>query len=332
MNEKIKVSVIVAVYKSEKFLAKLLDSLVAQTYKNIEVILVDDGSPDDSGAICDKYASIDSRFSVIHKSNGGACDARNAGLNTVTGQYVTIIDGDDWLENDYIEYLLSMALEYSADMSMSENIFTTRDRKQISQDYIRVYSNDKAATDIIYQKIPVGPWNKLYKTEMIKKNGLSFSVPWSGEGLYFSCMAAQYSNRVVVGKRKVYNYRLNNTNSGLTHYNVRMGTNSIKNVRYIGRVSIVNSKQYRRSLEWHLWANYYYILFLIIATDSCTENNCLYADCISNIRRRLISVLIHSDFSLKAKIKMLLQGLFPVKCACMELNKSRRALAADKME
>ena len=93
MNEK--VTIIVAIYKSEKFLDKMIKSIIAQTYTNLEIILIDDGSPDNSGKICDMYAKTDDRIIVIHKENGGACEARNVGLKQATGEYVTIIDGDD---------------------------------------------------------------------------------------------------------------------------------------------------------------------------------------------------------------------------------------------
>ena len=83
-----KVSAIVAIYKSEKFLPKLLDSIIAQTWKNLEILLIDDGSPDNSGIICDEYAKKDHRIRVIHKKNGGACEARNVGLAEATGEYI----------------------------------------------------------------------------------------------------------------------------------------------------------------------------------------------------------------------------------------------------
>ena len=93
-----KVSIVVPVYKSEAFLPKLIDSVLGQSYTNFELILVDDESPDNSGKICDDYAQKDKRILVIHKKNGGCCDARNKGLEVATGEYLMLADGDDWLE------------------------------------------------------------------------------------------------------------------------------------------------------------------------------------------------------------------------------------------
>ncbi|MDR1774326.1 MAG: glycosyltransferase, partial [Clostridioides sp.] len=197
-----KVSIVIPLYKSEKFLTKLLDSIMNQTYKNIEIILVDDGSPDTSGEIADNYAKKDNRFLVIHKENGGCCDARNKGLEKASGEYLMFADGDDWMELDCIEYLVRIAEDNGCEMSTTDAIFTTRNREQNNFDSIRVMNKSDAVASIINTfYIPVGPWNKLYSMKIVKENNLSFSVPWFGEGLYFSAMAAQYSNKMAVGHR-----------------------------------------------------------------------------------------------------------------------------------
>ena len=113
-----KISVIVPVYKVEPYLRKCLDSIVNQTYRNLEIILVDDGSPDNCGAICDEYAAGDGRIRVIHQENGGVSSARNAGLSAVTGEWVGWVDSDDWIEPDMYEYLLKNALEQNADIAV----------------------------------------------------------------------------------------------------------------------------------------------------------------------------------------------------------------------
>ena len=327
-----KVSVIVAIYKSEKFLEKLINSIINQTWHNLEILLIDDGSPDGSGLICDKYANEDDRIVVIHKENGGACEARNVGLEHATGEYVVIIDGDDWLELDYVEYLMNLIHQTGAEMSMTDHIFTTRDRIQITQDEFKKLSSEDAFCMIVYPKIPIGPWNKIYKTSMLKKNHITFSVPWSGEGLYFSTMAAQCSNYVALGHKKIYNYRLNNTGSGLTNFKLVMGTNALENIKNIGETRIVKTKRTNNAVRWHIWKNYNYVLFLIIATNSQDENHDLFEECKKNIRKDLIYVLVHSELGLKTKMRMLVQGLFPVWFAKRDLRKQRAALAIDTME
>ncbi|MCM1262118.1 MAG: glycosyltransferase [Butyrivibrio sp.] len=249
-------------------------------------MLVDDGSPDSSGEICDGYAKQDRRIQVIHKKNGGACEARNAGLNLATGEYVSIIDGDDWLELDYVEYLLNLAESSKSNMAMTDKVFTTRDRNrvQIKDDKTEVWTSERAAASII-SYIPIGPWNKLYSMELLKTHNISFSVPWSGEGLYFSFMAAQYSNHVAVGHKKIYNYRRNNAESGLTNYNVQMGINAVWNIRNIKKNIAYDSKIIHDAVNWHIWKNYHFLAFLIIATHSQKQYENEYNECLKEQRK-----------------------------------------------
>lgn len=112
MNREKLISVIVPVYNVEEYLARCVDSILAQTYENLEVILVDDGAKDASGVICDAYAAKDSRVKVIHKENGGLSSARNAGLEAATGEYIAFVDSDDWIEPDAYAHLLKVMEKY----------------------------------------------------------------------------------------------------------------------------------------------------------------------------------------------------------------------------
>ena len=113
-----KITVIVPVYNVENYLNKCLDSLINQTYKNLEIIVINDGSTDNSGTICQEYAQKDNRIVYIEKENGGLSDARNAGLDRMTGSYVTFVDSDDWIEQDYVEVLYNKLTEHQADVSV----------------------------------------------------------------------------------------------------------------------------------------------------------------------------------------------------------------------
>lgn len=330
--DRIKVSLIVAIYKSEKFLPKLIESILNQTYKNIEVLLVDDGSPDSSGLICDQYAEKDNRIKVIHKENGGACEARNTGLLNATGEYIAIIDGDDWLEPDFVEYLLKIALETKSDMALSDKIFTTRDREQTVDDKIEVWTPAQAATAIIYPKMEIGPWNKLYKSSLLRDNDITFSVPWSGEGLYFASTAAQCANQVGVGHRKIYNYRLNNANSGLTNFKLEMALNAEWNIQNIKDNLRIHTPELEEACNYHIWKNENFVIYLMVATNSVNDNKKKYLSCRKNMFKLLPGRLIHSDVSLKSKLGMIRATLFPVYFAKKAIKKNREELAKDTME
>lgn len=116
MQQDILVSVIVPVYNVEKYLGRCVDSILSQTYRNLEIILVDDGAKDNSGSICDSYAQKDSRVRVIHKENGGLSSARNAGIDIASGDYLEFVDSDDWLEPEAVESLLQQALIHRVDL------------------------------------------------------------------------------------------------------------------------------------------------------------------------------------------------------------------------
>lgn len=116
MEQDVLISIIVPVYNAESYLARSVDSILAQTYPNLEIILVDDGARDNSGAICDEYARKDSRIRVIHKENGGLSSARNAGIDIATGEYLGFVDSDDWIEPETYGLFLELAKKYDAKM------------------------------------------------------------------------------------------------------------------------------------------------------------------------------------------------------------------------
>ena len=110
------ISIIVPVYNAEKYLQKCLDSILEQTYQNLEIIIVNDGSTDNSGQICHEYEQKDSRIIYMEKENGGVSDTRNTGLDRMTGSYVTFVDSDDWLEPNYVQFLYEKLIEHQADI------------------------------------------------------------------------------------------------------------------------------------------------------------------------------------------------------------------------
>ena len=152
------VSIIVPIYKVEPYLQRCLDSIVNQTHTNLDIILVDDGSPDNCAKICDEYAAKDKRITVIHKQNGGLSDARNAGLDISKGEYVSFVDSDDWIANTYIEQLLKAVKDNNAEVAICNYLKT-------EQSYDLKINNVKHPKyEILYPKSAV---KKLWSQERI---------------------------------------------------------------------------------------------------------------------------------------------------------------------
>lgn len=166
------VSIIVPVYKVEDYLPRCVDSILHQTYENIELILVDDGSPDSCGDMCEQYKIKDSRVKVLHKENGGLSDARNEGINLASGKYITFIDSDDWVAEDYIECLYDLLVKKAADISVCNFIRTETEVIDLSniQDIIYEFTNLKALEKLcgeFYEELTIS-CGKLYKAELFK--------------------------------------------------------------------------------------------------------------------------------------------------------------------
>ena len=165
------ISVIVPIYNVEKYIRKCVDSILKQTYKNIEVILVDDGSKDECGKIIDEYKKIDGRIKVIHKKNGGLSDARNCGMQYATGKFLLFIDSDDWIDREMVKKLYDNIKKYNADISICEFIEEDEEGKELSKkkydEKILLFTSKEAIKELIVQKnITNHAWNKLYKKEI----------------------------------------------------------------------------------------------------------------------------------------------------------------------
>ncbi|MDD6812335.1 MAG: glycosyltransferase family 2 protein [Lachnospiraceae bacterium] len=159
------ISIIIPVYNVEKYLTRCLESVVAQTYSNLEIILVDDGSTDNSGKVCDKYQEIDSRIKVVHKKNGGVSDARNEGIDEACGEYIAFVDSDDWVTRNYIENMYAILVKNSCDIAICDVKRTSKGDLKKSTEKLKTYFKDEAIKQLLYQKISTSACGKLYKVE-----------------------------------------------------------------------------------------------------------------------------------------------------------------------
>lgn len=202
------VSVVVPVYKVENYIENCLNSLINQTYNNWEAILVDDGSPDSSGEICENFAAKDKRFKVIHKQNGGLSSARNAGLSLISGDYVFYLDSDDFIEKSTFESLVQLAIQYNADIVQCGFLYGTETTfPQIGQnEEITVYDNKSIFTKF---KAKIVPHGKLYRKRIV--DSILFPTGYINED-DFTVWKYYYRSEVIVITNQPYYYYTFNPN------------------------------------------------------------------------------------------------------------------------
>lgn len=207
------ISVIIPVYNTERYLKKCLDSVVGQSYQNLEIILVDDGSSDHSGDICDTYASKDSRITCIHKKNGGVSAARNTGIEASHGDYLHFVDSDDYLENDAYTYLLAVMREYSADAVAFEYFATYENKETVHTmaEYIYGCHNGAALHRLLVREQPFAV-TKFFKKELIMGSADdTFPIRFRedilrGEDTLFCHCVLDRANTVLFTNKPLYHY------------------------------------------------------------------------------------------------------------------------------
>lgn len=245
------ISVIVPVYNVEKVLYHCIDSILNQIFNDFELILVDDGSTDNSGRICDEYAGKDTRAKVIHKQNGGVSSARNAGIEVAKGEYICFVDSDDYLESNYLKELVETKKKYpdfdnvwcgfqTVEDYLKSNINTVA--SEYNKDYS--FSDLSSIMDLCEKWLVQMPWNKLYDTKTIKKNRLSFPPELSlGEDYIFNLRYLDCTNgKIVVINKPLYDY-------------LRDGKESLDNKYYPDLLEIyrrLNSEIEKYAEKWSL--------------------------------------------------------------------------------
>lgn len=215
------ISIIVPVYKVEKTLSRCIDSILSQTFKDFELILIDDGSPDNCPKICDEYAKKDSRIQVYHKENGGVSSARNLGLDYAAGKWVSFVDSDDWVENDYILNLYnSLDADFKGLVTAGRvNEYSDHITKKI-WDYGIFSVSDLNIILEKYDLINHGfPWGRLYELDTIKDNQLRFNTNIShAEDLLFLLQYLKCVKKIKFISATDYHYQCDNVLSLSNRY------------------------------------------------------------------------------------------------------------------
>lgn len=206
--EDYKVSVIVPAYNIQDYIVKCLESIANQTYKNLEVIVVDDGSSDNTGELADEFAENDKRFIVIHKENGGVSSARNRGIDVASGDFIGFVDGDDTIENDMYEMLVNNAIKYDADISHCGYKVVENNKETLFYGTEKFIIQDRKKGLInLFEGSLIEPslCNKIFKSNIVGDIRLDESIKIN-EDLYFNVLLFNKSNKSVFEDKIKYNY------------------------------------------------------------------------------------------------------------------------------
>lgn len=251
-----KIAIIVPVYKAEKYIDRCINSILTQSLQEFELVLVDDGSPDNSPEICDAYAKQDNRIKVIHKKNGGVSSARNEGIRLSTAEYITFIDSDDYVSKDYLKHLVEAGdADYVAGGYNREKPDGSWEKHNFNAAEIRMGSV-KNEPELI-TKIPMGMVTiRVYKKSIIERNKLKFSESIRrGEDFYFNTMYLSCCDTVKVISDTDYYYRYNEV-SATNMFEKNLFKWSMKSVCQIGTIIGTKDELFKK----YVWNNAEYVI------------------------------------------------------------------------
>lgn len=309
-DEKILVSVIVPIYNVENFVSKCIHSICNQSYRNIEIILVDDESTDSSGRIADDFSEKDKRIVVLHKENGGVSSARNAGIEAAKGDYLCFVDGDDFVASDYVEYMLNIALKYNAQLTIVPQVLGTFNRKQEQHFEDYEISSEKALEKLLCYRIREGCYSKLFRKDLMGEN-LRFSNKLvMGEGFTFNSIAVQKADTLAIGTKKIYYYRRDNIDSATSRFNKTRFENGLyaldvirDNIKY-RTPNVIKAWKYA---YWRTHTDVYDAIVLAHAETECKE---LYEKC-KKVTRANALVAFSVPIKTQDKIRAMIMWMCP---------------------
>lgn len=274
------ISIIVPVYNAGKYLEKCIESIINQTYKNIELILVNDGSTDNSKEICDKYAGFDNRVIVIHKANSGVSDTRNKGIDISKGEYIGFVDADDYIDEKMYEIMMSSIIDKSVDICACGyfiediNDETKKITKALQESVI--YNGEKEILSAYYRKdlytgIADGNWNKLIKREAIlDERYLNYTY---AEDIEFQCRVFRRAKNLMCISDVLYHHTVNPEGASSTKYNdktLQLIEVTDKQVEYVkDKYPELSEMVYAFRLTWLM------VLFQVIIADKPINKNAL---------------------------------------------------------
>ena len=316
------ISIIVPVYNTENYLYRCVDSVLDQTYKNIEVILVDDGSTDSSPQICDEYAKKDKRVVVVHKQNGGLSSARNAGLDIAKGEYIGFVDSDDFIEPYMYEDLISAIKD---NLNTIGNVMYVRSYESgdispsvVPHNFDQDISSEKYFEELLLHVGDVSVCTKLFPKNII--GNLRFPDGILNEDLIFMVQIITKIKTVkFVGQVGYYYFvREKSISSGYGKAIIDMQINSLWVLNYVVKKY---PKLQKQAMRFALYQNMAYLL--VIPSKAATKNNKIFHDALAFVRNNALKNVCNPYLRAKEKVILLTLGIMPKQTAKIFQNKRR---------
>ena len=314
MSDNPLISVVIPVYKVENYLRECLDSVISQTYKNLDIILVDDGSPDNCPAICDEYAEKDSRIKVIHRKNGGLSAARNSGIDIVRGEYITFIDSDDYVSRAYVEQLY-LTLRTSG-AGVTQCISTSKAdclNDTINPEYEIYSAHDAIRGAFLNNRVVRAAWGKLYPISIFSENGgVRYPEGQTAEDLYVMPQVFDIAGSLALADSIKYFYRLRNDSLWLKPFD----SSKLDFFRSSSFVEKYLAPRYPDLLDYVHWDNIKNSVYVLRrALQSEPEDSPVVSQIYQRIKNHNLHSFMSSHYSIKSKIIVAFTRILPKKLA-----------------
>lgn len=307
------VSIIIPVFNAEKYIEKCVNSLINQTYKNIEIIIVNDGSKDNSIDIINKLKKKDNRIIVIDKENEGVSKTRTAGIENANGEFLMFIDADDFVDNDYVSYFYNL-INYNNkkyDIAVNYNKYCIHTPNQVKEEKVEVLKSEKVVEDIYTSKINEAVWNKIYRRKFLEDNKITFNPEiWYGEGMLYNIQCLQYTDDVVVGNKRVY-HQYYNIDSAMRNFNMESNLCGLKSLDLQKSSWKKINNDIENAWNFHKYCFNMSILKGIIKTNAKEKYKKEYKDCIKSLRKGWRYPL-KANVSLQRRCFYIFSSAFPV--------------------
>lgn len=304
----VKVSIIVSMYSGEKYLCECLDSIIKQSYQYLEILLVDDGSPDKCGQIADSYALVDSRINVLHQNNSGVSVSRNNALNIATGKYICFVDQDDILSIDYVEYLLNLCEMHDSEIALTPNVdkFFSEIHMDNNPGKVEVVTGEEAVKEMLFHKYVIAPWNKMIRLDLIKKGKIQFNPNFfNGEGFAFSIECLQAAKKVAVGSKRIYHYRVGDPYTGASVYKESYLKSSLNAQQYIREKLHNPSDEIMKAWRFSNWHTHCDAFNIMVGCSAKRANEKLYKELYTFCQKEALCAL-KAPVSIQQKVRGIL--------------------------